>query len=48
LLISGLLLTFKSCRASLKSAATSAEEIDMMGTCLFNMEKGDVLMLESV
>jgi hypothetical protein len=31
LLISGLLLTFRSCRASLKSAATSAEGIDIMG-----------------
>ena len=31
LLISGLLLTFKSCRASLKSAATSSEMEDMRG-----------------
>jgi hypothetical protein len=31
LLISGLLFCFKSCKASLKSAATSADETDMLG-----------------
>ena len=33
LLISGLLLTLRSSRASLKSAATSADGNDMMGKC---------------
>jgi hypothetical protein len=43
LLISGRLFILKSCRASRKSAATSAAGKDMMGKCLQGQMYGDVL-----
>lgn len=44
LLISGLLLSFRSCKASLKSAATSSDDEDMVASnrCSISSEARDI------